>query len=287
MEENTATKNYIVDMLMYFCSYLRQEEIQYIITYIKYIFSVLVISFVYYANKNIDKLFFFPSVIDKLYYENICKEITIDGQHALATTLTKENKKAILISHGNAGSIYGREKLMLRLKTKYPHADIYCYEYNGFINSSSLGITGCLQSLKYWISYLSQKGYEQLDLYGESIGTAIIMEYMKEYYITNKHSETIHIDTIYLQSGFTSIRDLLYDKMPFLHKIYMLFMRNDLDTAENIRRCLKSGKQINIVIIHSLTDEIIPFTHAINLHNIDNKKIKIIYATGNHNNTIY
>jgi len=176
-----------------------------------------------------------------------------------------QTKRCLLISHGNAGNIYNRVGLLDDL-SHYP-GDIYCYEYDGFglLEHKSISIPSCRSNHIFWLKYLLTQGYEYIDLWGESIGGGIVMETL-DYLRSNDINDTTgglllpRIRQVYLQSTFSSIRSLLSRMGSILFYAYSVLFLNDLDTQSTLAKF--RGSPIQFHIIHSRTDEIIPYPEA-------------------------
>ena len=127
----------------------------------------------------------------------------------------------------------------------------------------------------------SQK-YEKIDLWGESIGGAILLETLS---ILN-HSG--FIENIYLDRTFSKLSNVINSINPNLVTLYNVLLFNDLEAIKLFNN--KNIKNKKITILHSKSDEIIPYSEAMNnydkcieLH-ID---VKFINIGGLHNNPLY
>lgn len=181
-------------------------------------------------------------------------------------------KRCMLLAHGNASNIYHRDNLLTSLAS-YPY-DIYCFEYDGFgpLKGKSGGVTigNCVRNCMYWLARLA-KQYDEIDVYGESIGGGIIMETLATIQdIMEYRPVYVKIRNIYLQSTFCSISRLLNKHQSWLSYIYDFVNWNDLDTFTNLLR-IASGfydrKKQRVVIIHSKTDELVPYSEAVDNYN--------------------
>lgn len=191
-----------------------------------------------------------------------------DNQAAIAriSSITSTGvKRCLLISHGNAGNIFDRVGLLNRL-AHYP-GDIYCYEYDGFglLYGNSVSIPNCRANHLFWLDYLSGKGYQQIDLWGESIGGGIVMDTLdylqsNDFRVTSDELILSRIRHVYLQSTFSSIRNLLSGRGSVLYYVYSALFLNDLDTQSTLAKF--RGSPIRFNILHSRNDEIIPYTEA-------------------------
>ena len=198
-----------------------------------------------------------------------------DNQAAIARITSfdgKENanrcfqtKRCLLISHGNAGNIYNRVGLLDNL-SHYP-GDIICYEYDGFglLEHKPISIQNCRENHLFWLKYLLTQGYQHIDLWGESIGGGIVMETLD--YLRDNDTSSVpdglvlpRIKQVYLQSTFSSIRNLLSGMDSVLYYLYSALFLNDLDTQSTISKF--RGSPIGFNILHSRVDEVIPYSEA-------------------------
>lgn len=238
-----------------------------------------------------EKLYFYPS---SYIAETKNKIINISNKYfALTNNNTyklKTDRPCLLISHGNAGNITNRDYLLEKISS-YNECDIYCYEYPGFGQCpGSISISNCVDTHIFWLDYLSKK-YPKVDLWGESIGGAIVVETLCR--LNQKsHSNIINrIGKIYLQSTFSSIYNVIKSINPTLSNFYFLLMFDDLETAKNLSHedYISKFKDNEIIILHSKNDEIIPFKEAeINYKQCikKNLNVKLIEIKGTHNNII-
>ncbi len=237
-----------------------------------------------------EKLYFFPSSYIS-HTKN--KIININNTYyALTNTNSyklKKNKRCMLISHGNGGNITNRDYLLEKL-IDYD-GDIYCYEYPGFGQyKGTISISNCVDTHIFWLDKLSQK-YPIIDLWGESIGGGIVIETLCKLNHTNHRTIINKIGKIYLQSTFSSIYNVIKSINPNIAKFYNLLMFDDLETSKNLSNIdyLSKFKNNEIIILHSKTDEIIPYKEAeINYKKCieNNLNVKLIETTGTHNNII-
>jgi hypothetical protein len=234
------------------------------------------------------KLYFYPSTYISPTKNRIISPIQ---NHYSITNISdiklKSNKPCLLISHGNAGNITNRDYL-LDILNKYD-GDIYCYEYPGFGKcEGSISINSCVSEHMFWLELLSNK-YQQIDLWGESIGGGIVIETLCRLN-KNTHNNIINkIGRIYLQSTFSSIYNVIRTLNPTLANFYYLLLFDDLETSRNLVHddFISKFKHLEIIILHSRKDEVIPFSEAEINYNvcIRNKlNVKLIEIKGGHNN---
>jgi esterase/lipase len=234
-------------------------------------------------NKYKQKLYFYPSTEE---INTPHKIIKINDSYAL-TNVNKHKIKSrcVLISHGNAGNISFRDYLFNEFENV--NCDVYCYEYCGFGKCpGDISINNCVKEHLFWLNYLDNK-YEQIDLYGESIGGAIVIETLSK--INNKSIEN-KIKNIYLDRTFNKLGNIIKKLNSTIGTIYNILLFNDLNTNENIFKNKNMLINKNIYIIHSKLDEIIPYEEAMtNYHRCLELKIRtnLIEISGTHNKPIY
>jgi esterase/lipase len=237
-----------------------------------------------------EKLYFHPS---SYIAETKNKIITISNKYYAITNNNtyrlKSDKPCLVVSHGNAGNITNRDYLLEKLDSN--DGDIYCYEYPGFGQCpGNISISNCVDTHIFWLDKLSQK-YPRIDLWGESIGGGIVIETLCR---LNKksHSNIINkIGKIYLQSTFSSIYNVVKSINPTLSNFYYLLMFDDLEVEKSLGHedYISKFKDNEIIILHSKSDELIPFKEAeINYKKcMENKlNVRLIEIKGTHNNII-
>ncbi len=194
------------------------------------------------------------------------------------------NNKCMLISHGNSSNIYNSYYLIDDIKDKYD-GDIYCYEYPGFgkCKGESL-INNCVEEHLFWLDYLSKK-YNHIDLWGYSMGGCIIAQ------SSSKIPENIKIKIhkIYFHNTFSIIKNVLKKYSIFFYYLYEFLLVND--SNYNTSNVLSNDffKNKEIIILHSIDDELIPYTEALLNYNICKElgyNIKLINLDGTHKNFI-
>jgi len=244
------------------------------------LYILLITVFIIFLNFRIDYLYFEPASKRKI--ENFNKTnppypcIRVGSHYAIYKKGTNFDK-VLIIAHGNAGSFLDRDYLIDKLSSY--SGDIYLFEYPGFSGlKGKATINSCVNEIMFWIKYLKPK-YKKIDLFGESIGGGLIIE------TCVKHSLNF-INKIYLQSTFTSMKDVIYDMNYGLYLFYNLLLFDDLNTSKSLKKiqCEK------FVIIHSKDDKLINYSQSQKnfriLQNL-NKKVKFIEGSGSHGNTLF
>jgi hypothetical protein len=248
---------------------------------IYFLLGLGVTSFVLFI-KNRDKFYFMPdNKYEKIENNKIIK---IENSYALTNLKDKLKKKCLLISHGNAGNITQYDQIITDLQKQYD-GDIYCYEYPGF--AFHKGIACINNSVKENIKWLNilKKNYKTIDLWGFSIGGAIMIETL-----TRINDETIinKINNIYIHGSFSNIKNVIYHRNTQLGDFYSFFGFNDLHTKQNLHH--KVFKNKKIIILHSKDDEIVPYKESeINYKEAKNLFLNVIFIEikGDHNKFIF
>jgi fermentation-respiration switch protein FrsA (DUF1100 family) len=165
---------------------------------------------------------------------------------------TPKAVKTILFSHGNTGNLSGRQNYLKLLIEA--GAAVFIYDYRGYGKSEGgptiRGI--CEDGVVAYDYLINERGVKPKDivLYGESLGTAVACEIGAER----------DPCAIILQSGFSSLKRISEDTMPFT-KLYpaALFPKPLLNAAER----MSSRKNCYpLLLIHGHKDKVVPFAHA-------------------------
>lgn len=242
---------------------------------------LLFISVIYaYFRSKADCLYFEPAVKRDIEgFNNLNPQypcIKIDNHYALYKKGINHNK-VMIVAHGNSGSFLDRGYILDKLE-KYS-GDIYIFEYPGFSGvSGKTNIANCVNELMFWIIHLKPQ-YKKVDLFGESIGGGIVVE------TCYKHSIDF-INKIYLQSTFTSMRDVIRDLHSGLYILYNILFLDDLNTYKSLEK-ISCNKWI---VIHSPDDTLINYQQAKKnffLLKKLKKQVKFIKGKGSHGNTYF
>ncbi len=203
-------------------------------------------------------------------------QINIDNHHAIYYKYNNDN--CLLISHGNSSNIYNSNKLIDRIKTVYK-GDIYCYEYPGFGKcKGKFSIKGSVNEHLFWLDYL-YKRYKYIDLWGYSIGGGVLAQTVKKIpdNISNK------IRKIYFHNTFSCIKNIVKNYGMFYYILYKILWVDDFNTNKEFKN--KFFKNKEIIILHSLDDNVIPYNEAIINYNLCKRlgyNVKLIELEGNH-----
>ena len=149
------------------------------------------------------------------------------------------------------------------------------FDYSGFGKSKgSPSEKTCYKNGSDCVNYLLRNGYseENIVLYGESIGCPIAS------YLANNYN----IKNIILQAGPAGIKFICETILPsWLQWIKILF--DDLNTFEYLKNYKKNNSDSHVMIIHSESDEIVPYNQGLMMRPFCDRFIK---SSGTHNNMI-
>ena len=176
----------------------------------------------------------------------------------------------VLFCHGNGGNLsHRREKLYQLISMGH---SVLIFDYNGYGKSSGAPNEElCYSSASTFVEYLLKLGYpkNKIVLYGESLGGAVASYTAKRY----------NLNKLILESFLPGVQILLKNKNKLLGILGLLFF-NDFNSIEYLKTY--QGK---VLVIHSVEDEIIPYS-CITENVIENQNRKIITTTGGHNDLI-
>lgn len=171
--------------------------------------------------------------------------------------------KIILFCHGNSGNISHCESKAISLRNL--GYNVMIFDYSGYGRSS--GVPSESQMYKdtsYIVSLLRQKYTpDQIILYGYSMGGPVAT------YTALRYS----IPVLILEAPLPGIKPLIKYRYPYLSFLSIFF--NEFDTASYLSKY--KGRSL---ILHSQTDEIIPFESVQEILTMCTKFIEI---DGSHN----
>ncbi|MCX8070114.1 MAG: alpha/beta hydrolase [Thermodesulfovibrionales bacterium] len=211
------------------------------------------------------------------------KDVGLDYEDVYFTTTDNVNlhgwfifgdksSRVILFSHGNGGNISHRmEKIKILNAIGF---NVFIYDYRGYGNSKGKTTEQgtYLDALAAWDYLVKTKGIkrEKIILYGESLGSAVSIEI----------ADKVSVSAIIIEGGFTSLKELAQILYPYLPVKYLC--KYDYDSLKKIRD-LKMPK----LIIHSINDEIVPFSMAKRLFDNAPYPKKFVQLSGGHNDSFY
>lgn len=175
----------------------------------------------------------------------------------------------VLISHGNGGNISSMRWITSNVLST--GASVLLYDYRGYGRSPGKPSVKsiCADGDAAYNFLVNTKGYrsDQIILYGQSLGCAVAS------HIAAAHDAL----GLILQSGFSSLRTVAYERFPILKYSLSLLVPNVLDNAK-----LLSQMKIPLLIIHGDHDKIVPFDNAKMLYDaaVGQKELVVCHNSG-------
>lgn len=220
--------------------------------------------FIYYPERNI---FMYPDSIGLKYEQVFFK--TVDSLKLSGWFVPCENSNdVILFCHGNAGNISHRlESIQIFNRLGF---SVFIFDYRGYGESggspSEKGTyTDCEAAWNYLINIKNFKS-SQIVVFGRSLGGAIAA------WIAQKKKPK----KLIIESSFVSVNDLGAKMFPvFPVRLLSRFKYNTKDYIKNVT--------CPVLIVHSKTDDLIPFSHGEKLFNLAKDPKTFLKITGSHN----
>ncbi|MFK7779835.1 MAG: alpha/beta hydrolase [Candidatus Gracilibacteria bacterium] len=179
-----------------------------------------------------------------------------------------ENNNLIVFFHGNAGRACDRSYMKQILEKT--HSSIIFVEYFGYSdNDNSPNIESILQDVKNIGNYVQKSDYENIFLFGRSIGSGPASYYAQNFLV----------DKLLLISPFSNLYEPGKNIYPYL-PIKYIFTENfsPKEYLENYKN--------DLLIIHGDSDKTVPTKYGINLYEglkNENKNLVLVKG-GDHNN---
>lgn len=191
----------------------------------------------------------------------------IRHNHLYGWLLENNNDKIVLFCHGNNGNISNRENKIRELHNL--GYSVLIFDYSGYGKSSGIPSEQQLyDDASSMVALLLRQNYtpNQIILYGETIGAPIAT------YAARRYS----VDTLILESPLPSMKILIENKYP-MGSLYS-FLFPEFDTAAYL-----NGYKGKSLIMHSVTDEVIPYTSVTHLFQTCTQHLQL---DGSHNHPI-
>jgi len=203
-----------------------------------------------------------------LFYEDLMLK-TSDGIKISAWYIHAENPKAtLLFFHGNGGNISYRIEFIEMFYSLNISTFIIDYRGYGKSEGSPTEEGTYLDSEAAWDYLVNDKNTDpsSIVIYGKSLGGPIAAR------LAEKHNPAALI----LDSTFTSTKDIAVKLYPFLP--VKKFFKFEYDTVRYLK-----GVDCPILIIHSIDDSYIPFSHAEKLFDTVDGEKELVETKGDHN----
>lgn len=214
----------------------------------------------------IKRFVYFRPITEFLPYKNTYQDISEGNLHGWFIG-NKGNHPTVLICHGNAGNISHKQSLIDCIADL--GYSVMIFDYSGY--GRSRGIPSELQLYQdasiFTEMLLEFTNINNIILYGESIGAPVAA------YIARKYQ----INTLIIDSGLPSIKKYIKSRFSFLGSL-LGFLFSEFNTESYLH-----GYKGNLLVMHSLTDEIIPYiiTDVMRAN-----ATEVIIIKGTHNNRI-
>jgi len=191
------------------------------------------------------------------------------------TATPTEQRKTVLFSHGNAGNLLHRfGKIEKMCKAGF---DVFIYDYRGYGRSEgSPTVAGAISDGKTalkWLLDVKKIKSENIVLYGESLGTGVAAELLRE--------SGLQFAALVHESGFASLRAMAGRRIPLVGSF---ILKRDLPTSETIKNY--HGR---LLVIHSRKDGVIPYSDSEMLYQICPSPHKTLHTieTAGHNDAVW
>jgi len=207
-----------------------------------------------------------------LAYEDV-NITTADDEELHAWWIPADDARGTLIvSHGNAGNISGRIDLA-RLFHELG-LNVLLYDYRGYGQSTGRASEeGLYRDIEAVWSYITEtRGIppERIVLFGRSLGGA------PSTYLATRESP----GALVLDSAFTSVPDVAAHHYPFLPV-------RQLATLSFDNEARLPDVSVPVALLHSPTDEVIPFSHGERLYEVANEPKTFLRLEGGHNEAFF
>ena len=191
----------------------------------------------------IKRFVYFKPITEFIPYKDTYKDISEGNLHGWFVNPIEGSTKTVIICHGNGGNISHRQHLIDSIvQLGY---SVVIFDYSGYGRSRGIPSEKQLyQDASIFVSMmLKQTDRSNIILYGESMGAAIAAHMARKY----------QIQTLIIDSGLPSIKKYIKNKSNILGNMCG-FMFPEFNTELYLQ-----GYNGKILLMHSLTDEIIPY----------------------------
>jgi uncharacterized protein len=172
--------------------------------------------------------------------------VELNGWFFPAGTNSDRAHLAVLVCHGNAGNIGDRLDTCAALLAT--GANVLLFDYRGYGRSGGRpSEEGTYRDAEAAHQWLRQRGFAGTNIiaFGESLGGGVAAELAARQAVGG----------LVLQSTFTSIPDIGAELFPWLPVRWLAKIRYDTHAK-------LPGLKIPVLVMHSRTDEIVPFHHG-------------------------
>jgi uncharacterized protein len=195
--------------------------------------------------------------------------LPVDGEETFAWYAPLENARGVvLFSHGNAGNLSGRVRMVERLQSF--GFSVLAYDYGGYGYS-----TGSPSEKRFYADIRAMWDYlvetrgvpeEEILLYGRSVGGGPTCELAKG----------VTPGAVILESTFLSTSDVAWDIA--LYRPFLWLLRHKFKNKDKV-----ADFNAPLLILHSRKDEIIPYEHGQGLFDRAKEPKTFVEIKGGHN----
>jgi fermentation-respiration switch protein FrsA (DUF1100 family) len=177
------------------------------------------------------------------------------------------NQPTLLFFHGNAGNVsYNLDRLRLFHDVDL---DVYIIDYRGYGKSegtpSERGLGIDALSMYFYLTEKRGVAPERLFFYGESLGAAVAVDLATQ----------IRAAGLIIEAPFTSNADRARKKWPGIP--WELLLRDNYDSLAKISKI-----NMPLLVIHSVDDEVIPFSNSQKLYATAKQPKELFQMRGPH-----
>lgn len=260
-------------------------------TYIIVFFAIICLLYIVVIYVN-NTMLFLPEDISIEEYQKFCinnanryipyEFMSNDKQHKLVGGLYNSyhtpswDDQIFLFSHGNASWIGTIVKTnIIKFLSKY--GSIFVYDYRGYGcnegEPSDVGLEN--DALGAWKFVTNRVNKSKLIIVGHSLGCGVSCRMLAN---IAKNKPTDLPDNLILNAPFKSVKDMALHLLPSLAWLSVY----EFDNVEN---GLLFNDKVNICILHSKSDDVIPYSQAKILANL--LKCTFFEITGGHSDQYY
>ena len=177
-------------------------------------------------------------------------------------------KQVVLFLHGNAGNMSHRgDSIRVFHRLGF---NVFIIDYRGYGNSTGKpGEKGIYADAEAaWKYLLETKGFQrrQVIVFGRSLGGSVAA------WLAARHRPALLI----VESSFRSARAMANRVLPGFS--WLVLLRYRFNTADAVRKVRSP-----VLVVHSVDDEIIPFSHGQRIYESANPPKELLKISGSHN----
>jgi len=201
-----------------------------------------------------DRLYYHPmdELVDTHLFKQVynVEEFDISGVKTWLIPSKNKNKKLILFVHGNAGNITHRQGILSSIASNID-VNIACVDY---LMLDVVNMKNIHDLFKQVIHFFIRNNYKKEDIiiWGESIGCAIGLELC----------DTLNLNNMVCMCGFRSMKDMSAIVLGKIPTNILFSFIDDYNNKKKLKHLFNKNKHFNCFIMHSKSDDIIPFEHV-------------------------